>query len=67
MEQLIQFFEMNGHGQYVWASYGAGLLVFVGLLFWFRWMYKQALKQVRMQAKQKQTPKRRLKITPENS
>lgn len=67
MEQLIEFMNMNGHGQYVWASYGAGLLVFVGLALWFRQMHKSALKQINSQAKQKQAPKRSLKITPEDS
>lgn len=67
MATFIEFMQMNGHGIYVWASYGASLLVFVGLVFWFKSMHKSALKQIVQQTAQKAPNKRTLKVSSENN
>ncbi|NVK22719.1 MAG: heme exporter protein CcmD [Kangiellaceae bacterium] len=43
---LQEFLAMGKHGDYVWASYGMTLLVFVLLFVWFRYMLKSLRSQV---------------------
>jgi|GEM_PF-1832371 len=41
-----EFIAMNGYGEYVWGSYGIGLIVFVGLFLMVRIQRKSLIKQL---------------------
>ena len=46
-ESLAEFFAMNGHGAFVWGSYGFSLLCLLLLIFIPHWRRKQFVKEQR--------------------
>lgn len=59
---FAELINMNGHGSYVWASYGITFVVIIGLILYSRGQRGSLLKQINtQQARQTQRQRQRQK------